>query len=376
MSSALLQREEQLHEEALAQTGLSDFGDPVYREGLRQLLAARDASGIDYPGEGETILGPARQLLAARLSTLERIRQAATLPSIEKPIFVIGLPRTGTTAMQRLLMTDPRMQGLEYWLGANPKPRPPRANWESEPDYRACAAAIEATNAAAPMIAKMHPMQADEGEECRLVMEQSFAHSSFSLVAPVRPYQDWLFAADLTPHYRHFQKALQLIGSHDPGKTWVLKCPHHAPQLDSLLRVFLGARIVMMHRPVEELVPSVARLAEAFLGLVEGPGVDMAARANRIVDNLDLTLRRMLASRSAHRDSVFDLTMESFVADPLAAVEQVYTHFGIPLDDQSRAAMRDWIAHNQGGHGASSPDALPYGLGRAALRERFSYYQG
>lgn len=369
---------DRLHEEAIAATGLSDFGDPVYREGLEQLLAARDASGIDYPGDGEAILAPLRQTLLARLESIDQVkRMGANLPAVERPIFILGLPRTGTTAMQRMLMSDPQLQGLEYWLGASPKARPPRQDWESDPGYVACRDGLLAMMEAAPLIGKMHPMAADQGEECRLVMEQSFGHSSFSLVAPIRPYQDWLFQADLEPHYRHFKAVLGLIGSNDHDKTWVLKCPHHAPQVDSLLRAFPDARIVFMHRPVEDVVPSVVRLGESFLGLVEGDGVDMVSRAAMIVENLDLTLRRLLAVRATHPDNFLDLSMESFVADPLAAIEHIYAHFGMAMQETSQSALSRWVAENHhGGHGVPSDSALPFGLNRDALRERFNYYQG
>lgn len=378
MSALFLDQEARLHEEAIAATGLSDFGDPCYREGLRRLLAARDASGISYPEGGETILSPLRQLLTTRLHTLDRLNQhGAKLPEIRNPVFVIGLPRTGTTAMQRLLMADPQMQGLEYWLGATPKPRPVKDVWLDDPDFQACRDMLAQINAAAPVVAQMHPMAADEGEECRLVMEQSFAHSSFSLVAPIRPYQDWLFAQDLSKQYTHFRETLRLIGAYDPRRTWVLKCPHHAPQMDSLLKVFPDARIIFMHRPVEQLVSSVARLAEAFLGMVEGAGLDMVARAQMIVENLDLTLQRLLAVRAAQPERFFDLSMDRFVADPFEAVEAAYTRFDIGMTEESAEALRNWIARHHHAHGsASGSGRLPYHLDPTALRERFSYYQG
>jgi len=225
------------------------------------------------------------------------------------------------------------------------------------------------------MIDAMHPMRADLGEECRLVMEQSFGHSSFSLVSPLRPYQDWLFAADLAPHYWHFAQVLRLIGSTSPAKPWVLKCPHHAPQVDSLLRAFPDARIVLMHRPVEDLVPSVARLAEAFLGMVEGPSLDMTERAQLIVDNLDITLRRLLAVRAAHPERFLDIPMYRFAADPMDYVRLIHARFDLPLSAKAEAAMHAWQA-SDGAHGASGRANLPYGLHRDALRERFSYYQG
>ncbi|RDV06316.1 sulfotransferase [Sphingorhabdus pulchriflava] len=369
---------DQLHEEAIEATGLNDFGDPVYREGLEALLAARDASGIDYPADGETILGPLRQTLAARLKSIDQIkRMGAALASVEQPLFILGLPRTGTTAMQRMLMSDPQLQGLEYWLGAAPKPRPARESWDSDPEFIACRDGLEAMMQAAPLIGKMHPMAADEGEECRLVMEQSFGHSSFSLVAPIRPYQDWLFQADLEPHYRHFKSVLGLIGSNDREKTWVLKCPHHAPQVDSLLRAFPDSRILFMHRPVEDVVPSVVRLGESFLGMVEGDGIDMVSRAEMIVENLDLTLRRLLKVRDDNPDRFLNLSMESFVADPMASVERIYSHFGLAMSSESRTALSAWVRENHhGGHGAPGAGPLPFGLNRDALRERFNYYQG
>lgn len=377
MTGHFAAQEQRLHEQAIAATGLSDFGDPVYREGLRQLLAAYDANGIAYPEGGAAVLGPIGQRLAARLRSLDQIKRLDPAhPGTAAPIFILGLPRTGTTALQRLLMADPQLQGLEYWLGENPRPRLPRERWEDYAEFRQCRNSLAQIAEFAPAIDAMHPMRADAGEECRLVMEQSFGHSSFSLVSPLRPYQDWLFAAELEPHYRHFAAVLRLIGSPTPDKPWVLKCPHHAPQVDSLLRAFPDARIVLMHRPVEELVPSVARLAEAFLGMVEGPGIDMAARAAMIVDNLDLTLRRLLAVRAAQPGRFLDVAMDRFVADPLATVRTIYDRFGLMMTGESEEALTGWIgANGRHGGGAATGGELPFGLNRDTLRERFAYYR-
>jgi len=378
MSAGFLAQEARLHEEAMARTGLTDFGNPVYREGLRQLLAAYDANGIAYPDGGAPVLSQISQRLAARLSSIDQIKRLAPdVPHVAAPLFILGLPRTGTTAMQRLLMATPDLQGLAYWLGESPRPRPPRTEWEDDETFRQCRDGLAMVGEVAPMIDAMHPMRADLGEECRLVMEQSFGHSSFSLVSPLRPYQDWLFAANLEPHYRHFADVLRLIGSTSPAKPWVLKCPHHAPQVDSLLRAFPDARIVLMHRPVEDLVPSVARLAEAFLGMVEGPSLDMTSRAQMIMDNLDLTLRRLLAVRAAHPERFLDIAMDGFVTDPLGCARHIHAHFGLPLSAQTEAAMAAWqIGHAPHEARRGAPGALPYGLNRDALRERFSYYQG
>jgi len=371
-------QEQRLHEQAIKASGHNDFGDPVYLEGLRHLLAAYDANAIDYPDGGALVLSQIGQRLAARLSSIDQIKRLDPgVPAAKAPIFVLGLPRTGTTAMQRLLMSVPDLQGLEYWLGESPRPRPPRDTWEAFAEFRQCRDGLAAIRDVAPLIDAMHPMRADEGEECRLVMEQSFGHSSFSLVSPLRPYQDWLFAADLTPHYRHFADVLRLIGSTSPTRTWVLKCPHHSPQVDSLLQAFPDARIILMHRPIADVIASVARLTEAFLGMVEGPGLDMTARAQMIVENVDLTLRRLLAVRAANPGRFLDITMDRFVADPLATAEQVHAHFGLPLAPEAEAAMAGWrAAHAHDGPIRPSNAPLPYSLSRDAICERFSYYQG
>lgn len=377
MSGHFARQLEQLHEEAMAATGLSDFGDPVYLQGLQELLAAYDANGISYPDGGAPVLGQIGQRLMARLHSLNQIQRLDRAVAAPKaPLFILGLPRTGTTAVQRLLMASPDFQGLEYWLGENPRPRPPRADWEGIEDFRRTRDGLAIIGEVAPLVDAMHSMRADEGEECRLVMEQSFAHSSFSLVSPLRTYQDWLFAADLVPHYRHFGEVLRLIGSTSPDTPWVLKCPHHAPQVDSLLRAFPDARIVMMHRPIEDLVPSVARLAEAFLGMVEGPGIDMTSRAALIVDNIDFTLRRLLAVCAANPKRFFNLQMAEFVADPLGSAVRIHQHFALPLSDAALQAMTAWVSANGQRSTPAVPRELPYGLDRDALRERFSYYEG
>jgi Sulfotransferase family len=331
-----------LHAAAAAITGLGDFGADDYRDGLAVLLGsyARDA-GLTPLGN-KVARALLRGALVARLlseAAWQRYPQyAATV--VERPIFVTGLPRTGTTALHRLLTADPAHQGLEVWLAEAPQPRPPRATWARDPVFQAIAANYEKHHIEHPEFMGVHYIAADHVEECWQLLRQSMRSVSYECLAHLPTYSSWLRAQDWTAAYRRHRRNLQLIGMNDGDRRWVLKNPSHLFALEELLEVYPDALVVQTHRAPATAIASVCSLAAhasagwstAFRGEVIGR------------DQLELWasgLERFMAVRARRDPAQFcDVDHDAFAADPVGTAESIYAYFGLTLSAAARDAMR------------------------------------
>jgi len=359
---------EDLHASATRITGLDDFGgnDDGYLEGLEVLLAsyARDA-GLTPLGNGSARMF-LRGALVARLLSEAQWRQHPEHAdvAIERPIFVTGLPRTGTTALHRLLTADPAHQGLELWLTEVPQPRPPRETWADNPVFAGIQAGFEKHHLENPEYMGLHYIAADQVEECWQLLRQTMRSISFECLSHLPTYSAWLQDQDWRPAYRRHRRLLQLIGLPDAGRRWVLKNPSHLFALDALFEVYPDALVVQTHREPRTAIASVCSLAAAS----SAGWSDTFTGATIGRDQLELWARgleKFTADRAALDPSRFlDVAYEDFVADPIGAAEGVYTHFGLPLSDEARLAMR--AIHDESTSGGRRP-AHRYTLADAGL---------
>ena len=220
---------EQLHEEAIKAANLQDFGDNSYLAGLEVLLHAYDETAQFGDIGRYASFASLVNCLKGRLYSREGIKQhpACLQSAIQRPIFVVGLPRTGTTILHRLLAQLPQNQGLEYWLGSYPMPRPPQDEWSNLPAYQEVEASLDMLDEINPEIKAIHEMTTAGVDECRLLFMHCFANVTFQSSARVPDYETWLYQADFAPAYNYYRQCLQLIGSTSPKKRWVLKDPSH-----------------------------------------------------------------------------------------------------------------------------------------------------
>jgi hypothetical protein len=268
---------------------------------------------------------------------------------IDRPVFVTGIQRSGTTAVQRLLHADPAAQGLEMWLTQVPQPRPPRETWEADPVYAMLKEGFEQHHAANPEMAGMHYMTADTVEECWQLLRQSLTTAAYPALAHVPEYTAWLRQADWTPAYQRYRRNLQLIGLHDRDKRWVLKNPSHLEALDALMAVFPDALVVQTHRDPVEAVASACSLAatttagwsEVFVG--EQLGAD-------VLDLLAGEAHAFALARKRYDPAQFvDVEYADLVADPVGVVRGVYRSFDLPWSDTVEDAVRaEHAASRQG----------------------------
>ncbi len=332
---------EDLHASAARMTGLDDFGEPDYLEGLQVLLDSyRNDAGLTEPGS-KMFRFFLKGALVARL--LSEAGWKAT-PSyvdvpITRPIFVTGLPRTGTTALHRLLAADPGNQGLEMWLTEFPQPRPPREMWAADPVYAQIEAGLAQHGVENPEFMGLHYLSAGEVEECWQLLRQSIMSLSYESLAWLPTYSRWLREQDWTPAYRRHRKNLQLIGLNDPGKRWVLKNPSHLFALDALLAVYPDALVVQTHRAPETIIASMCSLAEhatqGYSTVFTGTTIGRAQ-----LDLWSRGLRDFSAARAKHDSAQFlDVEFDDLRADPIGVVERIYAAVGDDLAEPARTAM-------------------------------------
>ena len=342
-----------LHESATRATGLDDFGGDEYHEGLRVLLADYEASA-GLTGAGSYMHRSfVRGALVARLLSESGFHRFPEYVDVEisRPVFVTGLPRTGTTALHRLLTADPAHQGPELWLMEYPQPRPPRSAWESDPVFSGIQSAYREHHVENPEFMGIHYIDAAEVEECWRLLRQSGTSVGYESVGYLPGYSAWLAGQDWTGAYRRHKRNLQLIGLNDPHRRWVLKNPSHLVGLDAIMRVYPDALVVQTHRDPRVAVASACSLAaEATRGwstVFEG-----AVIGRTQLDLWSSAEARFAEQRAGYDPAQFvDVSYDDFVADPAGTVRSVYAAFDLPwtrevaervdvLDGESRQGPR------------------------------------
>ena len=367
-----------LHASAVKACGLDDFGvdDDGYREALQVLLESfqRDADLTELGSKMQRFF--VRNALVARLvseAAFKQYPQHADV-TIERPIFVTGLPRTGTTAIHRLLTADPRHQGLELWLAEFPQPRPPRESWSQNPVFQQIDAQFARAHEEDPDYTGLHFMTADEVEECWQLLRQSLHSVSYETLAHVPTYSRWLSQQDWTKPYQRHRKNLQLIGLNDAEKRWVLKNPSHLFALDALFATYPDALVVQCHRPAETIMASMCSLAqhttEGWSNVFSGEviGQDSLETWSRGLEAFD-------AVRAKHDQAQFyDLDYFEFIKEPISVVEKIYGQFGIEFTDAAREAMTTMHAASQRGPRAPKHtySLADYGLTDQQVKARFA----
>jgi len=377
--SSFAETEPLMHQAASGATGLSDFGDPHYLTGLRVFLRALDSDLTPTPFGKAFAFGGIVGALIARLRAVQgwKDRPDCLERPIRKPLVITGVPRTGTTALHKLMSMDPQFQGLDRWLTMAPQPRPPRDTWAGNPDYQACVANLKAFFDAAPEMRAAHDMVADEVDECLEVLKSTFVSNFWGSSYPVPSYDRWWMAQDETPAYRHYARALQLIGADDPDRRWLVKNPGHIWHPEGVLDVFPDACIIQTHRDPAKSMPSLCKILVQARGIVVGAdAVDAKAIARREVDYWSRSVEKMARVRERLPASqVFDVDHRAFRRDPMGTITTLYGHFGLDLSQAAEHAMLGWIENaaeeDKGSHQYTLEE---FGLRQEEIHARFDAY--
>ncbi len=361
---------------AVRTTGMDDFGGDVHEEGLRVLT-----EDLSSPEAGLTPLGnyfQRSEVKSALVGVLLTQAQFAAHPEhadvpIERPIFVMGLPRTGTTALHRLLHADPQAQGLEMWLTQYPQPRPPRETWDDDPIFNAMQQAFSAHHIESPDFMGIHYMDATTVEECWRLLRQTGKSNSYESLANLPRYTDWLKGQDWTDAYARHKQNLQLVGLNDPDQRWVLKNPSHMTALDALMTVYPDALIVYTHRdPVTCIASSCSLSAETTVGHSETYVGGVIGHTQ-----LDLWSRSFHSfhdARPAYDQAQFaDVAFQDLLADPIGTTRGIYEHFGLDWTPDVQSAIEEIDRESKQGSAKPSHryELKDYGLAEHQVRAAF-----
>jgi hypothetical protein len=364
---------------AARRTGLSDFGADGFRDGLARLVDAFEREAA------LTTLGR----LVARTDLLRllqnRLRMEAALrahPEIERtpvraPIFVLGLPRTGTTILHELLALDPALRVPLTWEVMHPWPPPERASFDGDPRIAAVEKHLSGVERLIPGFQSIHRMGAALPQECVAITAHEFASILFTTTHRISGYQRWLESIDHRPIYAAHRRWLQYLQWKCPAETWALKSPGHLWTLDALLAVYPDARIVQTHRDPLRVLASLVSLCTLLRSMASDavdPRAIGAEWAPRLAAGLEASMRaRDAAALSPER--VFDLRFDAFVGNEIETLHALYARFGRRLAGDVETRMRRYLAANpKDKHGGHRYDFGVAGLDPAAERRRFAAY--
>ena len=364
--------------------GLDDFGGDSYREPLQRLLRALDQEA-QLNEVGRSVL---RQRMVDILATRLRVQFfLQRFPEIREeeivaPLFIVGLPRTGTTMLHRTIAADHRMYAPLWYEVRYPSPAP---DWDftCAGDARIALARAEmaAMLDANPGLLAIHPMDAMGPDEDIMLLEQSFYSFNTQAFANIPSYDAWLEAQDHTPGYEYFRLLLQFLQwqkkrSGQQGQRWALKAPHHLHFMDLVFKVFPDAKVVQSHRDPLETLPSLTSLI-AGVWTIYSDTADPHEVGRQWARKFARGMQHTMDVRERiGEDKFLDLWFADTVSDPLGEIRRVYEFLGMELTGEARSEMARWQAFNR--RELRPPHAYTleeYGFTEAGLKVQFRPYR-
>ena len=361
-----------LHAEATRRSGLADFGPEDYLAPLRMLVEAMNNVTTNEAGRAywrEELVGTLIPRAARALGWQQHPEYRER--KIAKPLVICGVPRTGTTALHKVMSIDPQFQGLENWLSIWPMPRPPRAQWADQPGYAIAAKMLAERGATIPGLTSQHEVVVDEVDECMEVLKLGFVNNRYPSLSLIWEYDAWFQSLDELPWYREMAETYRLIGLNDE-RPWLLKNPGHIVSIEALLAVFPDARVIVTHRDPWLALGSLSSILSHPRRLTV-PDLNLKRIGPRELGYWSKGDAAMAKARAkCPAGQFYDVDHASFHADPIATIQGIYDHFGYTLCDEVAGRMRSWLVANPADkHGGHAYDPADFGLDREEVRAAF-----
>jgi Sulfotransferase family len=364
----------ELVEEARRQTGLDDFGEDGWQEGLERLVRSLTEEADLTAGGADIMRLRLGMLLANRLRVTGVLAEHPEIldEEVGGPLVIIGLPRTGTTALSNLLAADPQIRSIRLWESSDPVPPPETATEDTDPRIAAAAAGLEAMYEAFPRMRSLYFQTPTGPSECQDLLGMEFRTEHFDGMARVPSYVEWVVDCDMAGAYRMHRRVLQLLQWHCPPTLWHLKTPVHMLALDELRAVYPGARFLWTHRDPAAVLGSVCSLI-AFTRSWVSDRDDAAELGRQQLELWVEAVRRAVEFRDRVGESCFaDLTFDALQTEPVAAIEDAYERLGLGLG-AGRDAVATWARdHPPGAHGTHEFALDEFGLDPDEVRARFA----
>ncbi|MAY36076.1 MAG: sulfotransferase, partial [Spongiibacteraceae bacterium] len=332
------------------ETGLSDFGDPRFLEPYKLLCRCLQT---------EANLNPAGRLLT-RISLLRILRHRVWAEALIKkhpeilereikaPVVVVGLARSGTTRLHRLLAADPGFLHLKSWETVNPVPWPDSYGAERDPRITSIEKGLKAVLYMSPQMASVHPLGAHEVEEEVGLIQHAFSSQLFEVMTYIPSFAEHLMQHDQTYAYEYMVRLMKIVSwwRGDDDRPWVLKTPQHMQDLDSLIKVFPDARLICSHRDPIRAVGSACSMTWNAM-VRDTDSVDPHWVGREWLDKTDAMLRKTLEVRSGvPAQQQTDVLYADINRDWRAAIKGIYDFLDRPLTDEALANMQAWLDSN------------------------------
>ncbi|MFT5204329.1 MAG: hypothetical protein ACI9C1_003737 [Candidatus Aldehydirespiratoraceae bacterium] len=360
--------------------GLEDLGDGPFVEPLGRLVdsLARDGQLNDI---GRLISN--ERMLLHTVNRLGYTRDRATISNIAeqkivRPVFIIGMPRTGTTILHDILAQDPDSRAPLTWEVMFPSPPPQTDTFETDPRIAMCEATFPGRDLQLPGFDAIHPMGAQLTQECVVLMGESMCTPLFHNQFRVPTYEDWVdHEADWAEVYKVHHRQLQHFQSGHARDRMVLKTGAHLWGLEHLLETYPDARIVFTHRDPVKSMTSYASLT-TIVRRVGSDSVDPV----EVADDWTARLRRVLMhgidvrTAKEYPDAVFyDMFFPDFITNQFGVVEKIYEAFGLPMTEAAATGMQTFIDDNPPGkHGIHRYSPEEFGVDPDRVRSEFAAY--
>lgn len=367
-------RAEDLLESALKRAGRESFSDASVARSLERLIeACNEEADLSTFGMRALRIDIMRCLMnLLRFDALEAEYPSVLTRPIRAPVFITGMPRSGTTFLHRLILQDERTAGPRLFelmyphsgrtsrLGAVL-----RKSWVS--------LQLSLFRMIVPELSALHPVAADAPEECTDIIAHVFQSLRFESTYRVPSYKGWLQRNGFLDAYRFHRRFLQHLDAQMPGRRWVLKSPDHLFALDDIRKVYPDAHLVFVHRDPVRVLASVAKLTEV-LRRPFARSVDRAEIGRQVCASWMDGAQRMCELERGSQ-AVLHLHYREIISSPLEAVRAVYRHCGLELTGEAQGRMRTWL-HASGNHDRHTRryDLVQFGLDPRSIRDRFARY--
>jgi hypothetical protein len=363
-----------LIEMAKRRCGLEDFGSGDFFEPLSRLLeSCRREAGLNLIGKIALRADVVRTLSNRLLMEQDRhLHPEIGRQEIRAPLFIVGLPRSGTTLLHTLLAADPEHRAPLTWEVMSPSP-PTSENEQRR--IRRAAKDVASLQWLAPTFRMVHALGAELPQECVGLMTPTFMSDQFDTMYNVPSYRGWFLKQNLLPAYDYHRRFLQHLQQRKSERRWILKAPVHMFALPTLLSVYPDAHFVQAHRDPLEAVASVSSLI-AILRSVFSDAVELTQIGSDALQYWAETMKVFMEERAQLKPGrICDLHYDEIRCDPIEAVRRVYEHFGWPFSSEAETRMRDVLANQpREQNGFHHYDASQFGLDPGDVAARFSDY--
>lgn len=366
-----------LEDGACAATGLDDFGSSYYREGLERTVDALNTEA-ELNDLGRVIQhATISNALIQRLKIVETYKQHPEIVDemVEGPVVVLGLPRTGTTALSQLVSADPQFRSLRTWESQAPTPPPEAATQHSDPRIAQCADGIAMIEQMFPDFRAMTNSEPEAATECQDLMGMSFRTFHFDGVVRVPGYVEWLLRSDMRETYAFHRDVLKLLQWHCKPNLWHLRTPVHMFALDAFVEAYPDAKFLWSHRDPAKVLGSVCSLIAYVRSWSSDRKDPEELGAEQLAWWAEGMRRAMEFRRKFGDDRFVDVSFAALQSDPVTTVADSYERLGLRFTDSARAKVRHWAEEHKPGHrGTHTYDLADYGLTPARVHEAFSDY--